>query len=187
MIEKNDKELLGLFFAGDEEAFSVLVKKYIRPVYNFLSRFSGDSALLDDLTQETFLKAWKNISRFEKDRSFKTWLFVIAKNTAFDFFKKKRAVSFSFLENEDGYGQLDKIPEENLLPQKFLEKKDSERELQEKLAKIPEKYRLLLLMRYKDDFSLLEISEILGISYNTIKSQHNRALGALKKEFQKNP
>lgn len=95
-MEKTDREILEKFFLGDEEAFSELVKKYLKPVYNFLCYFTKDKALLDDLTQETFLKAWKNIRRFDKNKSFKTWLFVIAKNTAYDFFKKKKQSLFLF-------------------------------------------------------------------------------------------
>ncbi len=76
---------------------------------------------------------------------------------------------------------MEKISEEKPLPDEILMRQDLEGELEKKLQELPDVYRVILTMRYKDDFSLQEIAEILNVSYNTIKSQHARALASLRK------
>jgi RNA polymerase sigma-70 factor (ECF subfamily) len=180
-MESENKKLIENFLDGDEASFERLLKKYLKPVYNFLFQLTHDQATLDDLTQVTFIKTWKNIRRFDQSRSFKTWIFSIAKNTAYDYFKKKKTAPFSFFEDDQGYNKLDEIEEDKILPDEMLERKNLFRELEKKLEVLPKNYRLILLMRYKDDLTLSEISDILGMPYNTIKSQHQRALLSLKK------
>lgn len=175
-----DKEIIEDFLDGDECAFERLLDKYFKPVYNFLYQLIKDVSITDDMTQETFIKAWKNIKRFDREKNFKTWIFTIAKNTAYDYFKKKKTIPFSFFKDEEGNNKLENISENNILPDEMLERKDIAKELEKKLQEIPEKYRLILTLRYKDDFSLSEISQILDRPYNTIKSSHQRALKSLR-------
>lgn len=181
----NDKQLITNFLAGDDSAFRFLVEKYLKSVYNFLYSFTKDPAVLDDLTQETFIKAWKNIKKFDSEKNFKTWVFTIAKNTALDYCKKKKNIPFSFFTNKEGNNKLEEIDDDKILPDEILEKKDLAKDLERKLDNIPENYRLILLLRYRDDFTLEEIAEILDRPYNTIKSAHNRALAKLKEELLK--
>jgi RNA polymerase sigma-70 factor, ECF subfamily len=206
-MQKNDKNLVENFLAGDDSAFESLLKRYLKPIYNFLYQLTGDRSALPDLTQITFIKAWKNLRRFDPRRSrfatlrgrqnkslapyrtegsgsgFKVWLFAIAKNTAYDHFKKKKTLPFSFFENNEGHNKLEEIEEDKLLPDEILERQDIIRELEEKLKELPKNYRIILLMRYKDDLTITEISEIIGVPYNTLKSRHQRALAALRKKF----
>jgi RNA polymerase sigma-70 factor, ECF subfamily len=178
-----DKQLVDKFFAGDDSAFSELVKKYLKPVYNFLYYFVSDRETLDDITQETFIKAWKHIKKFDQSRNFKVWIFSIAKNTAYDFLKKKKTIPFSNFTDDEGNNQLENIGDDSILPHEILIYADSAKILEEKLKEIPDIYRVILIMHYKDDFSLQEIAKILGKPYNTIKSQHQRGLMKLKELF----
>lgn len=175
-----DKKIIEDFLDGDGYAFERLLDKYFRAVYNFLYQLIKDVSVTEDITQETFIKTWKNIKRFDREKNFKTWVFTIAKNTAYDYFKKKKTIPFSFFENEEGNNKLENISENNILPDEILERKDIADELEKKLQEIPEKYRLILTLRYKEDFSLSEISKILDKPYNTIKSSHQRALRSLR-------
>ncbi|MCX6765826.1 MAG: RNA polymerase sigma factor [Candidatus Moranbacteria bacterium] len=181
---QTDQQLVKNFLEGDETALEELVKKYLKPVYNFLYRLTNDASALDDLTQITFIKVWKNMRRFDQDKNFRTWLFAIAKNTAYDYLKKKKTIPFSAFTDEEGDNKLKNIPEDEILPDELLQKADAARELEAALLKIPYQYRIILLMRYKDDFSLQEIAEILSEPYNTIKSRHQRALSAIKKTLE---
>jgi len=183
-MEKTDRQLIADFLAGDDVSFEILVKRYLKMVYNFLYRLTGgDIDLANDLTQITFLKAWKNIKQFDQKKSFKTWLFTIAKNNARDNWKKKKTLSFSLFENSEGYNQLEEVAEDTALPDEILERIESAKELEEKLKKLSKKHETILLLRYKDDLSLSEIASTLNLPYNTVKSQHQRALNLLKKEF----
>ncbi|MCX6761316.1 MAG: sigma-70 family RNA polymerase sigma factor [Candidatus Moranbacteria bacterium] len=183
-MEKNDQQLIADFLAGDDASFELLVNRHLKAVYNFLFRLTGgDATLTDDLTQETFLKAWKHIKRFDVEKKFKVWLFAIAKNSAKDFWKKKKTLPFSLFENSEGYNRLDEVAEDKPLPDEILERVESTRELEEKIKKLPGKYQTILFLRYRDDLSVAEIASVLEMPYNTVKSQHQRALNALKKEF----
>jgi len=179
-MNEEDKNIIQAFFVGDESAYPTLLKKYLKPVYNFLRTFIRDSDVLDDLTQITFIKAWKNLKSFDAEKNFKTWLFTIAKNTAYDFFKNKKTIPFSSFLNEEGDNILENIKTEDILPLEILEKAEQKQVFETKLAQLSTDYRTLLLLHYKENFSLQEISEILNIPYNTIKSRHIRALSKFK-------
>jgi RNA polymerase sigma-70 factor, ECF subfamily len=180
-MDTEDRKIIQDFFAGNNEAYRELLKKYLKPVYNFLRIMIKDPDILDDLSQETFIKAWKNLKRYDQNKNFKTWLFTIAKNTAYDFLKKKKTIPFSYFTDEEGNNPLENIKTEEILPLEILEKVEKEQDFEKKLEQLSVDYRTLLLLHYKEDFSLQEISQILNISYNTVKSRHQRALLALKK------
>ncbi len=180
---ENDQKLIQRFLTGDETALEILLKRYLSPVYNFLYQLTREQNSLDDLTQETFIKAWKNLSHFDQKKNFKTWLFPIAKKPAYDYLRKKKAVPFSFFSDAEGYNPLENIPTESILPDEILARKDLAKELEQKLNQLSPAYQLILRLRYQEDFSLQEIAKILNIPYNTVKSQHNRAIKALKGQF----
>lgn len=194
-MRQNDEKLVKDYLEGNELAFEQLLKKYLKPIYNFLYRLTGNAAQAEDLTQVAFVKVWKNIRKFNpqkshftalrdrQNKSFKAWLFTIAKNTAFDWLKKRKSIPFSYFENEEGNNKLEEIAEDSILPSEIMERKDLAKELETKLKQIPEKYGIILELRYKEDFTLGEIAEILGKPYNTIKVYHQRALISLKKAF----
>src|SRR5665647_1906978 len=106
-MKKTDEQLVVDFLAGDDESFEELVHRYLKPIYNFLYQFTQDRDSLDDLTQETFVKAWKNIRKFDQDKSFRVWIYAIAKNTAYDFLKKKKTIPFSSFEDEAGNNMME--------------------------------------------------------------------------------
>jgi RNA polymerase sigma-70 factor (ECF subfamily) len=178
---QSDKEIIENFLNGDDNCFSDILGRYLKPVYNFLYQLTSDNSAIDDLTQETFIKAWKNINKFDRNKNFKAWIFTIAKNTAYDYFKKKKTIPFSNFIDEEGNNKLENISDNGILPDEILDRKDAAEMMEKKLKEIPEKYRIILTLHYREDFSLYEIAEILDRPYNTIKSGHQRALKKLKK------
>jgi RNA polymerase sigma-70 factor (ECF subfamily) len=181
----DDNKIISKILSG-EIAFSEIVKTYLKPVYNFIYRFVNDRDTAEDLTQETFVKAWRNLKRFDPEKKFKTWLFAIAKNTAFDFLKKKKSLPFSYFTDDEGENWLENVADDNFLPDEILERSDLAEEMEKILEKIPIHYRTILILHYKEDFSLHEIAEILGEPYNTIKGRHQRGLVRLKELFLEN-
>lgn len=182
-MNKDDEQLISDYLNGNASAFEALVGKYLKPIYNFLYQFTNNIPQTEDLTQETFIKAWKNIRKFDQSKSFKTWLFTVAKNTAFDYLKKKKTIPFSYFEDFDGNNSLEEISEKSISIDKIIDQRELIENLEFHLKHIPEQYRIILKLRYKEDFSLSEISEILGRPYNTVKVYHQRALAKLKKAF----
>jgi RNA polymerase sigma-70 factor (ECF subfamily) len=140
----------------------------------------SDRETAEDLTQEIFVKVWKNLKRFDQNKNFKTWLFAIAKNTTFDWLKKKKELPFSCFADEERNNILENIADEEILPDEILARNNLAEELENSLQKLPPLYRAVLLLHYRENFSLHEIAEILNEPYNTIKSRHQRGLGKLK-------
>jgi RNA polymerase sigma-70 factor (ECF subfamily) len=176
-----DNQLVEKALDGDEEAFVAIVKIYLKPVYNFVYRFVWDRDTSEDLTQITFVKVWRNLRRFDKSKNLRTWIFAIAKNTTFDWLKKKKELPFSSFADEEGNNALENISGSEDLPDEIIARTDLAETIDRILRDLPPHYRALLLLHYKEDFTLHEIAEILGEPYNTVKSRHARGLASLKK------
>lgn len=184
MDEISDKELVEQYLKGDEKSFEILVKRYLKPIYVFISRYLRNRFDIEDIVQEIFLKVWRNINKFDQEKKFKTWIFTIAKNTALDFLKKKKTIPFAAFENEGGENFIENKSFDSLMPlDKVVERKDLMDKLFSAIEKLPPKYSQILFFYYGNGFTFQEISEIFGQPLNTIKSRHKRAIAILKKLF----
>lgn len=182
MTEYNDQELIIKYLKGDHESLEVLITRYLRPIYGFVLRIVGSEQNAEDITQDVFVKAWRNLKKFDKDKSFKTWIFTIAKNASLDFLKKKKALAFSDFENDEGDNLLvDSLEDPSPLPTELLEQADIAQMLSSAIDQLSLKYKMILHLHYSEQLSLSEISELLSEPPDTIKSRHRRAIIALKK------
>lgn len=177
-----DEQLIADYLAGDKEALEILIKRYFKRIYGFAYRYAGNSQDAEDITQEVFVKAWRNLKKFDQNKNFKTWIFHIAKNTSLDLLKKKKAIPFSSFGAEEGEnfftGTLaDPAP----LPSELFERADIALVLNSAVEKLPPKYHAILFFYYNDRFTFREIAEILGEPLHTVKSRHRRALIQLRK------
>jgi len=181
-----DEELAVQCQHKDEAAFQELVRRHTGPLFNFLYRYTRDRQTTEDLTQETFIKGWRHIKKFDPRRRFNTWLFTIARRTALDALKKKRNLVFSDFENEEGKNVFLETTEDPSPPPILQAEHKAFRGLFLKaLDTIPGRYREVLLLRYTDDQTFDEIASILGRPLNTIKSWHRRGLTLLKEKLPK--
>lgn len=182
-METTDEELVVAYLAGQEDVFPVLMDRYLRSLYGFVFQLVRSDSAAEDIVQETFIKTWKNLSRFDVKKSFKTWVFAIAKNTAYDYLKKKKTLPFSTFLNEAGESVLENISDGSIHPEIILDQEATAHDLDKKLQMLTPAYRTLLDLHYKRGFSLHEISDILQVPYNTVKSRHKRALESLRRAF----
>lgn len=173
-----DNQLIKDYINGDENSLKILIDKYTFSIYNFSSKFVGIEQA-KDITQEVFVKVWKNLRKFREEKSkFKTWLFVIARNTMTDYLRKKKTIPFSNISEED-------FKEENIedgadLPDEVLQKLQDKEMLLKILNELPVNYKEVLTLYYQEDLSFKEIGEILNKPLHTVKSHHRRALILLK-------
>lgn len=183
---KTDKEIIEIYKNGNEEIFKCLVDKYSQSIYNLAVHF-GKKEVANDAVQETFIKIWKNLNKFDKEKSsFKTWLFKIAKNTIIDLSRKKRFFLFSDLEetvNDEDYSIVENIEDDTPLPDEILEKMENIEKLKNIIEKMPKNYKEVLVLHYQEDMTFEEIGEILEKPLNTVKSWHQRAIKVLRKEI----
>ncbi len=187
----SDQQLIENYLKDDEKSLEILIKRYLKPIYSFAYKYAGNSQEAEDITQETFVKMWRNLKKpvlnlskgFDpKKGSFKAWIFSITKNTAVDFLKKKRAMQFSDFENERGESTiLEKFIDSSPLPNELLERKDLMGTLAKAIGKLLPKYRKTLLLRHNDNLTFREISETTGEPLNTVKSRYRRGIILLKK------
>jgi RNA polymerase sigma-70 factor, ECF subfamily len=183
-MKKTDEQLVSEYLAGNEAAFKQLVERYLKWLYNFVFQLTQDKAAAEDIVQDVFVKVWKNISSFDSEKKFSTWIFAIAKNTAYDFLKKKKSIPFSRFENDDGESILEYIEDETILhSHELFQNMDNAKAVQDLLASLPIETRTILLLHYNNGFSLAEIAEILGSRSNTVKSKYRRAILQLRKNM----
>ena len=178
-MKTTDVELIHRVLDGDDTAFTVLVKKYQKPVHALVWRKIGDFHIAEEITQDTFLKAYQELATLKKPQSFASWLYVIAANNCSTWLRKKR---------------LRTEPLEETRPQKatysgyvVAENERTEAEAQREvvkklLAKLQESERTVITLHYFGQMSSSEIGAFLGVSANTVRSRLRRAQQRLKKE-----
>ena len=171
MNTNSDKKLIADYLKGDEKSLEILIHRYLKPIYSFVYRYVNNRQEAEDITQEVFVRVWRNLKKFKRSKSFKTWIFTIAKNSCIDFFRKKKTIPFS--EPEDIAGE-----------DKFFERTNINQLLQFAKDKLMPKYQLVLSLYYNQNLNFREISETTGEPLNTIKSRHRRALILLKKSLE---
>src|SRR6185295_12433620 len=94
-----DEQLMKLIKKGDDRALKLLINRYIKPIYHFSYRYTGNAGDAEDITQNVFVSLWKYAARFDEEKKFKTWIFAIAKNAALNWVKKKKPALFGEFEN----------------------------------------------------------------------------------------
>lgn len=178
-MERTDEALVTEYLDGNEEAFATLVQRHLKSVYSFSVRFVGDEA--EDIVQDTFLKVWKNLDMYDPEKAkFKTWLMRIARNTVTDYLRKKRAVIFSDIEDEQDDNPFLDAPDVEPLPDERIARASDAREVNDALQKLPPLYREVILLRYMSHLTFEEIGTALGESPNTVRSRHRRGLTQLR-------
>jgi RNA polymerase sigma-70 factor (ECF subfamily) len=170
---------------GDSESFTLLVGAYQTPVYNLCYRMLGEAELAEDAAQETFLKAYQNLARYDRERSFATWLLSIAAHHCIDRLRRRRFTSVSIDEDEEGQTDLPdrSAPDPELETQNKQEKERLHRLLQS-LDPID---RAAVVMRYWQDCSEAEIARSLKLTVPAVKSRLHRARKALAELWKEEP
>ena len=181
-MELEDNFLIEETRKGDKDAFGKLVDKYKIPVYNLAYRMIGDPTESEDVAQETFLRAYKNLNRFQTEFKFSTWLFQICINICKNLNKKKRRLKIIslFLKSNTG-NTLDERMDESV-PQvgKLLEKKEEAQLLKKAVGELPHRYQRVIVLKYYEELSYKEISQILTVSIPTVKTYLYRAREILR-------
>ena len=181
-MKNNDAELIQRVLEGDDTAFSVLVKKYQKPVHALVWRKIGDFHIAEDITQETFLKAYQKLSTLKKPQRFASWLYVIATNDCKMWIRKKR-LSTQSLEDINSTALESATYSGYVIAENEQETAEAQREVVKKLlAKLQESERTVITLHYLGGMTYKEISEFLGVSVGTIKTRVYRARRRLKKE-----
>ncbi len=172
MEEYTDKELVEMFRieASRNTAFNQIVRKYQRRVYWHIRRLVIDHDDADDVTQNTFIKAWKGLDGFKEDSQLFTWLYRIASNESFTFLKQKKAkLNIPF--DDVAYGLQISMQDDNFFTGDEIQKK-----LQKAILTLPEKQRIVFNMKYFDEMKYEQMSKVLDTSVGALKASYHIAV-----------
>ena len=181
----SDEKLAELYADGNESAFAVLIERHLPAVCGFARKYVGDADKAEDIAQETFVKVWKNIKTFDTKRNLRSWLFTIAKNTALDYLRQKENIPLSLLEDESGETTIDRFIPTGSAPDDILDEKLLALRAKEVLAGVAEKQREIFSLRMEMDMTFKDISILLKMPLNTVKSGYRRTLLTLRNNLRK--
>ena len=171
----SDNELVERARAGDIRSYEELVRRYERLVGRVIYPYAGRDAAVEDLVQETFLRAYDRLDTFNPEYRFKTWLLAIANNLGIDALSRRREV-VEF--NPELHARVTRGPEEVAV------EADRARSVRDAVLTLPEAYSVPLVLRYAEGLTYAEIAEILGITVPALKSRLFRARNMLAERLE---
>lgn len=168
----NEKELILLLQQGDEAAFETLMRLYEKKIYTLCRRMCGSDEDAQEAAQDTFLALWRSAKSFRGDASLSTWLYRLATNACIDLLRRnQRGGERVSLDDEETTLE---IVDAGPLPEQTLERKETQRLIEEGLRALPEDYRAILLLREAEGLSYAEIAEATRMELGTVKSRISR-------------
>ncbi|MFC5407619.1 RNA polymerase sigma factor SigW [Cohnella soli] len=171
---------------GDQRAFAEIVDLYKDKLFHLAYRMTSNRQEAEDVVQETFLRVYKNLDRYDENQKFSTWIYRIATNLCIDRLRRRKAVysldaESSEHEGLDGYAML---PSDDRTPESELLLSETQKLIQEAIATLPVKYKSVMILRYLQDMSLQEISDVLDMPVTTIKTRVHRGREFLRKKLE---
>ena len=183
MIDIDERNVILRAVNGDADAFEQLVHTYQTPIYNLCLRMTGNPDDAADLSQEAFIKAWRNLGSFQFESAFSTWLYRLASNTCLDFLRsvKRRPQVSLTVEDSEGETQTLDLPDTAPTPEEAAISNEEKEHLARAMQSLDEEQRQILTLRVVNDLSYAEIAEVMGIKEGTVKSRLARTRDALRK------
>ena len=187
--DKDDKQLVILCRRGDERAARELVDRFQRPVFSIIFRMVRDREKAEDLAQETFVRTFNNLDRYDRSYKFSSWLFKIAYNLTVDHLRRKELKTVSIHGSPDAVTtdqqQATSVTLESTeeAPDERLESIELAGRLEESIGKLREEYRTAILLRHVEGRAYEEIAEIMDIPLGTVKTYIFRARRQLREDL----
>ena len=164
---------------GSDEAFTRLVEEHQTHVYNLCYRMLGEPEAAEDAAQESFLRAYKNLQRYDRNRPFATWLLSIAAHYCIDRLRRRKLSMFSLDEENDDGATFEIADPASPNPEAESVKREERDRLHILLKDLDATDRAAIILRYWNDYSEIEIAESLNLTVSAVKSRLHRARRAL--------
>lgn len=175
-MSETDQAALHRAQAGDKDGFRVLVERYSRPLFGLAFRMTGNENDAEDIVQESFLRAWKNLGHYDGRASFSTWVYRIAANCALDMLRaRRRRGPAEDIEVHPHLAAGGPGPDSTVFGGQLQNR------LQEALAELSAQERTAFVLRHHEELSIDEISSTLGVSREAAKHSVFRAVQKLRR------
>jgi RNA polymerase sigma-70 factor (ECF subfamily) len=176
-VTASDSDLVARARSGDEAACREIVIRYERPIFNLIARMVHDRSLAEDLSQETFLKAFTRLGLYDARYKLSNWLFKIAHNTVIDHLRQRRPATVSLEESSPAERDAAQLRADAAVRDPFekLAQAELAQVLGRAVAALRPEYRQVVILRYHEDFSHEEIADVMAIPVGTVKSYLHRA------------
>jgi len=172
-MASGEENLVYEILSGDVNAYAPLVKRYQKPIFNLMLRMTGSEQDALDLTQETFVRAYEKLDRFNPSAPFFPWLYTMGLNLARDFLRRAKRSPMEAYESENSSSEeIDQ--DDRLADQTDIQ------EVLEGLQTLPVDYREALLLRFHEGLSISEVASALGLSASAAKMRIHRGLLKLR-------
>lgn len=182
-MTSSDPQLVKRALKGEERAFEELVRRYQRPIVNFISRMVNNYELALDLSQDVFVKAFTALHTYNERYKFGSWIFKIASNTVIDHLRKGNAVLYSLdkpIDTEDDEVQID-LKAGGLIADQQLERSETRNILSQLIEQLPGPYREMIVLRHVNELSYEEMADITDLPLGTVKNRTFRAREMLRR------
>lgn len=188
-VNGDEAEVLRGCLAGDERAYRRLVERYRRPVYSLALRMLRQAEDAEDVTQETFVRVFRALERYDPNRPFSTWLFTIAARLCVDQIRRRRMKTMPLVRTEAGSEEERTIDLEDPgpRPDDDTERREGEARVQSLIDQLPPHYKIVVVLRHQQDLSYEEIAGALGLPLGTVKARIHRARALLKRHIEDRP
>jgi RNA polymerase sigma-70 factor (ECF subfamily) len=190
LTASSDEDLLVRFCQGETEAFGILVRRYERELYGYLRRYLGDSALAEDVFQNTFLQLYVKSGQYEPGRPVRPWLYTIATHQAIDALRRNgrhQALSLEQHRSLDGSGELQGLLESlegrGTGPMEAASGVELRDRVRAAVDALPEFLRQVVVLAYYQGLKYREVADILEIPVGTVKSRLHAALARLQEAW----
>ena len=161
MVKKDDKKIIEEVLSGDPDAFGILVERYQKPIFRMIFKMTGSSVEAEELTQNVFVKVYSNLTQFNPKYKFFSWLYRIALNEALNYLKSRKKISAINVNTS--------VTQEN--PEVILQKKERKEALQLSIMELKPMERKLIVLKYYEEMTYEEISNVTGLSVKKVKSR----------------
>ena len=181
MANVDDSLLVRQTLSGNQNAFKFLVLRYQRPIFKFLANFRLPQSVVEEIAQESFLRAYGSLETYDHERgaSFSSWLFAIARNLALNELERKRH-QFEIAHTDTVWNPLESVDDRAEDPQDCLERAEDSGQVLSAVHRLPEPFRQAVVLSYFQELSIKEIAEIENCSSGTVKSRIFRGKQLLK-------
>lgn len=184
MHREDDEQLVHAVLSGDDSAFGILVEKYEKSIHTLVEQHIGDFHYAEDITQDTFLRAYRKLSTLKNPSRFSNWLYTIAKNCCRNWWRKQERENYLQSLEVTPMAEMDKSPYDRYVSEQHAAAATEHRRETVKtlLGKLSEGQRLVMTLHYLDEMTTTEIGKFLGISVESVKTRLHRARKRLQEE-----